>query len=272
MVARYYDRKNRLSRTMRWSEVREFDGRQLPAKMEMQAEVSGWLFKRGRFGLSFSFQDATCRGTKDQIFDYCLMHLAGGPEDDQTHAELWQKVLKIVNPAQQQQTYDKPMQHRMKQLGLKNEKEWLLGLIRSDNRSLAKAAITNAERIAPEEANNLFCEIIPDVRLKPSVRAAAISVLTKDADLQAMLSLVDVIDNNTLCYSKEDCLCTHESYPFCDHPGVRMMNELRENWYAEEGKSMTLGDKAKDKLKELTKKDFGKDSIAWRKWLKAHKK
>jgi len=38
LVARYYDRKNRLSRTMRWSEVREFDGRQLPAKMEMVPE------------------------------------------------------------------------------------------------------------------------------------------------------------------------------------------------------------------------------------------
>ena len=38
LLARYYDRKNRLSRTMRWSNVREFDGRELPAKMEMIPE------------------------------------------------------------------------------------------------------------------------------------------------------------------------------------------------------------------------------------------
>ena len=38
LVARYYDRKNRLSRTMRWSNVRQFNGRQLPAKMEMVPE------------------------------------------------------------------------------------------------------------------------------------------------------------------------------------------------------------------------------------------
>jgi len=38
LVARYYDRKNRLSRTMRWSNVRQFDGRRLPAKMEMVPE------------------------------------------------------------------------------------------------------------------------------------------------------------------------------------------------------------------------------------------
>jgi outer membrane lipoprotein-sorting protein len=38
LMAKYYDRKNRLSRTMRWSDVRDFDGRQLPAKMEMVPE------------------------------------------------------------------------------------------------------------------------------------------------------------------------------------------------------------------------------------------
>jgi outer membrane lipoprotein-sorting protein len=38
LVARYYDRKNRLSRTMKWSDVRDFNGRQLPAKMEMVPE------------------------------------------------------------------------------------------------------------------------------------------------------------------------------------------------------------------------------------------
>ena len=36
--ARYYDRKDRLSRTMRWSEVREFDGRSVPARMTLVPE------------------------------------------------------------------------------------------------------------------------------------------------------------------------------------------------------------------------------------------
>jgi len=36
--ARYYDRKDRLSRTMRWSEMREFDGRSVPARMTLVPE------------------------------------------------------------------------------------------------------------------------------------------------------------------------------------------------------------------------------------------
>jgi outer membrane lipoprotein-sorting protein len=38
LQARYYDRRERLSRTMRWDEVREFDGRRLPARMKLQPE------------------------------------------------------------------------------------------------------------------------------------------------------------------------------------------------------------------------------------------
>ncbi len=38
LLARYYDRKDRLARTMRWDEVREFDGRRLPAHMTLTPE------------------------------------------------------------------------------------------------------------------------------------------------------------------------------------------------------------------------------------------
>jgi outer membrane lipoprotein-sorting protein len=38
LQARYYDRKNRLARTMRWDDVREFDGRRLPVHMTLVPE------------------------------------------------------------------------------------------------------------------------------------------------------------------------------------------------------------------------------------------
>jgi len=38
LLARYYDRKNRLARTMRWDEVRKFDGRRLPVRMTLVSE------------------------------------------------------------------------------------------------------------------------------------------------------------------------------------------------------------------------------------------
>jgi outer membrane lipoprotein-sorting protein len=38
LQARYYDRKNRLARTMRWGDVQEFNGRRLPAHMTLVPE------------------------------------------------------------------------------------------------------------------------------------------------------------------------------------------------------------------------------------------
>jgi outer membrane lipoprotein-sorting protein len=38
LQARYYDRRGRLARTMRWEDVREFDGRRLPARMTLEPE------------------------------------------------------------------------------------------------------------------------------------------------------------------------------------------------------------------------------------------
>ena len=38
LVARYYDRKDRLSRTLNWSDVKEFDGKLIPARMTLIPE------------------------------------------------------------------------------------------------------------------------------------------------------------------------------------------------------------------------------------------
>jgi outer membrane lipoprotein-sorting protein len=38
LQARYYDRRERLARTMRWDDVREFDGRRLPVRLTLEPE------------------------------------------------------------------------------------------------------------------------------------------------------------------------------------------------------------------------------------------
>jgi len=243
----------------------------LPARIKFEGEVSGWLFKHGGFGMFFSFQDENCEGTKEQITDFCLLKLGSNPEDE-AYLRAWQKVLTKVAGAKHGQTHDEWMQWRIENSRWKNEKEWVLNLMRSDNPHLAAAAIPGAQKIAGEEAEYVLSEIIRNNDVRANVRAKAIWTLSEDAGPEAMLALVDMLDDNTLCHSKEDNLHMHESYPFHDHPGVQMMNEMMENWYIEEGKSITLGGEAEKKLKELTKKDFGKDMKAWRKWIEANVK
>jgi len=243
----------------------------LPARAKFEGEVSGWLFKRGRFGMSVSFRGVDCEGTKEQIIDFCLLQLGSNPEDE-AYFRAWQKVLTAVTAAEQGQTHDEWMQWRIENSGWKNEKEWVLNLMRSDNLHLAAAAISSAQKIAGKEAEDVLCEIIGNNDVRANVRAEAIYALTKDAKPEVLLALVNVLDDNTPCHSKEDNLYMYESYPFYEHPAVRLMSEMTENWYIEKGKSITLGSEAEKRLRELTKKDFGKDDRAWRKWIERHGK
>ena len=238
----------------------------LPARISVVCEFSGWLFRPGGFRVSFSFQGESCEGTKEQIIDFCLLQLVSNPEND-AYFKAWQKVLVKITEVKQQQTHDEWIQRRIEKGGWENEKEWVLSLMRSDNPHLAVAAISRARKIVGKEAEDVLCEIIRNNDIKPNVRAKAIQTLSEDARPEAMLTLVDMLDDNTPSYSRQDNLHMRESYPFHNHPGVRMMNDMLENRYKEEGKSMTLGSEAEKKLRGLTKKDFGKDIKTWRKWV-----
>jgi hypothetical protein len=243
----------------------------LLAKAKFEGEVSGWLFKHGGFGMSASFQAVDCEGTKEQIIDFCLLRLGSNPKDE-AYLRAWQKVLTAVTAAEQGQTYDEWMQWRIENSSWKNEKEWALNLMRSKNPHLAAAAISSAQKIAGKEAEDVLCEIIGNNDVRAYVRAEAIYALTEDAKQEALLALVNVLDDNTPCHNKEDNLYMYESYPFSEHPAIRMMNEMTENWYIEKGKSITLGSEVEKRLHELTKKNFGKDGGDWRQWIERHVK
>jgi hypothetical protein len=249
------------------------DGEYLLAVMQIRltisGKVSGWLvFKRGGFSLSWPCSLVECKGTRQQIIDLSLLQLGDNPED-KDHTKVWQKVLSVVAPAQPARTYDEWIEWRLDNSRWKTEEQWLLDLMQSENPDLAAQAVTSAKTIASEDVQDVLRRIILDDRAKAFVRARAISKLTKDAGPEAMMALVDVADNSTPRYSRANYLYMNESYPFYDHPLVRWSREATDNWLEEEGNSITIGNKATEKLRELTKKDFGTDKKAWRKWIKA---
>ena len=244
----------------------------LQTRLTIGGEVSGWLFfKQPRFGLSWPCSLANCRGTRQQIIDFCLLQLGDNPED-KDHIKVWQKVLSVVVPAELAQTYDEWIKWRLDNSRWKSEEEWLLALMQSENPYLAAEAVASAKRIASEDAEDMLRRIILDDRAKTFVRARAISTLTKDAGPEAMMALVDVADNSTPSHSREDLLYMNESYPFYDHPQVRWTREATDNQFKEEADSITIGNRATEKLRELTNKDFAADKEAWRKWIKANVK
>jgi len=144
--------------------------------------------------------------------------------------------------------------------------------MQSENPYLAEQAVASAKRIASEDVEDMLRRIILDDGAKTFVRAEAISTLTRDAGPEAMMALVDVVDNSTPSHSREDLLYMNESYPFYDHPTIRWGREVTDYQYKENANSITIGNKATEKLRELTNKDFGTDKKAWRKWINANVK
>ena len=264
----------------------------LPGKMKIEGEVAGWFFKHGGISISVSFRAVNCEGTTEQIIDFCLLQWGSNLENE-AYVRAWQQVLEKVAQTKQVQTYDEWMQWRLEQGDWANEKEWVLNLMRSDSPDLASAAISSSQRIAGRAAQKVNCQIIRDGNIRSDVRARAISILTKGAGPEAMLTLVDVLNDETPCYREEYDHCMDKSYPFYNHPGIQMRRAWAK-WFEKKGKSkapetsiierageciilknempMTLGDKALLKLTKLTKRDFGKDKQAWREWVEANTK
>ena len=235
-------------------------------QIKIDSEMGGWIFKHGYFKLGFSNQIRGCVGSREQITDFCLLHWREDLKDE-SYARIWRKILVKVTGQNEGENYNDWLQWRLKQKNLDSEKKWVLQLLGSDNPNLAWAAAMQACKIAGKKEAAIL-NLIRDKNVRADIRGWAISSLTKGVGREGLLALVDVLGDQTLRWKSEYLYFLSDSYPFSDHITV----SLARKWYEEKGKSVTVGNEAERKLRDLTKKDFGKDARAWRKWIEGHVK
>ncbi len=232
----------------------------------------GGILSRNSMGLSISHNPNSCVGSKEQITDYCLLRWQQEQKDELYHAG-WQKILSTVTGQSYGPVRDEWLQWRLKQGNWSNKNEWILDLMRSNSWDLASAAIKNSSKVPSQKARKVLTGIIQDENVRPDVRGKAMIALPETITFEAATTLVDLIDDDTPRWKKEYTYFINESYPFYDRPGIRMMREwIEKNEEIKAIKSSTLGNEALKALKKLTKKDFGKNKEAWRKWIKKHVK
>jgi hypothetical protein len=237
---------------------------------KIHSERNRWLFGSRKIDFSFSMQTENCMGSKGEITDFCLLEWSTNFEDE-SFSRAWQKVLKKVTGVDSTWFYNDWLKWRLAEGGWSNEEEWVLGLIESDNTDVARLAISRAEKIASKQAMSILCKIIPDSSVHIIVRVSAIGYLNKDVGSEGLLALVDVLDDKAR-QDMEYYLSADKSGPLADHPCVRWVIEISKKWYEKNWKPLTIGDHAENKLKQLTKRDFGGNANAWRKWIKANVK
>ena len=239
-------------------------------KFKMYFKKSSLMFWKGEFGFDLAMKMAACKGSQAEIADFCLLEWSNNFEDE-SFSRAWQKVLKKVTGVDSTWSYNDWLKWRLAEGGWSDEEEWVLGLIESDNTDVARLAISRAEKIASKQAMSMLCKIIPDSSVHIIVRVSAIGYLNKDVGSEGLLALVDVLDDKTQ-QDMEYYLSADKSGSLADHPCVRWGIEISKKWYEKNWKPMTLGDFAENKLKQLTKRGFGKDAKAWRKWIETNVK
>lgn len=239
-------------------------------QFKMSFRKGGWVFWQGTVDFTLSMGTTNCRGSKAEITDFCLLKWSDNLEDE-SFCRACEKVLKKVTGANLQGSYNDWLQWWLIQSGWTNEQEWVLGLIESDNPSVAALAIHRAGKIARKQAETVIFKIIRDNNVHAVVRASAIWHLDKDVGQKGLLVLVDELDDKTQ-QDMEYYLSADKSGPLADHPCVKWGIEMSKKWYEKDYKPETLSDLAEQKLKKLTKKNFGKDTKAWWKWITANVK
>lgn len=118
------------------------------------------------------------------------------------------------------------------------------------------------------EQEHRFIQVVKDSSRHVESRSDAIAFLVSRKTKTSLTAVADIIDDPTP-FKTEITLVYENDYPLRYHPivsGFVSKKEEKGNKY----KDKTLGQIAMEKLKKVTKKDFGSDKEAWKQWIKRH--
>lgn len=236
----------------------------------MNAEVksSKWLLKSFNCYMGSSLDTMDCEGTLQQISDFCLLRLRSEQTNTQQALAL-AKVLRAVQGTDTPPRYQDLLQARLQHGGFKDETDWIVSCIRKGTPDLAIGAINAARRNADERVRNAVCRVLSDPEIRADVRAAAIHWTATAKNQQVFNLLCDLVANQTPAYKREFLPILGKNYAFSDRPVVEAARAVLER-QLQNSAAQTLGDLAQGQLKNLEKKDLGKDPQRWRNWLQLH--
>ena len=243
----------------------------LAEDIQIRAESSGWPIKSFVIVISGFYEPIDCSGTKEQITDYCVLKLSDKKSD--LRAKELKKVLRAATGTEPNGSFEELAQKRLIEGGFKYRAEWVRSCILSDSPELAKEAIRSAKK-NNKIIKEALCKVIVDRNVRSDVRVTAIEVAGAGSrNKNELLAMCDVLDDSSPYFKREYVHMLRENYPFFEDITFKAAkSELERCLKKNPDISKTVGDLAHERLKCLTKKDFGKDSPRWRKWIEKNVK
>jgi hypothetical protein len=227
----------------------------------------------------FSGHFNNCKGSKEEIVDFCVMQIVGLNPPDTTNmpelaASLMEIQLRILNNLTTEYR-NLPLEEikdkHLRKKGFSSYEDWLFSLIDSNNPELTKGAI-KFSKLSSDKVIDKLLIIVQNETVRADVREIAISKLAGQRKTDVLMAISELLDSETLTRKKDYGLQFDEEFPLAEHPHILFFKKGIKNWYDTEGKKHTIAKAAYDTLRKTTKKDFGRNKKAWRKWINANVK
>lgn len=224
-----------------------------------------WLIKGFGASISLGFDGFCCEGTRDELEDFCLLHLRSRQADLVARGDT-QKLLDAVEAPSAGMPWFQAIAHRLKRGGFADEQSWIANCIGSANAKLALTAIATGGRWGPR-VRTALCKTITDRQKRGDVRAAAIRAAARVANRDVVRALCVVVDDDTSALSEDPNPVLSENYPFADRPWVQAIRPFVQQQPTHDPKSpKTIGLLARAHLTKLSKRDYGADPAVWCNW------
>jgi hypothetical protein len=242
----------------------------------MAAEIksSKWVLKSFNASIGLTVENLDCVGTREQLMDYCLLWWHA-EQSNALHAAALRKVLRRVTGDEPCQDFNTQFKQRLKSGGFNNVKDWLVHCIGSDCPELQLQGLFAAMQTTDgdKRLSVAACRLLPGSRVRPDVRATAIDMAVRANSRESLLAICKLLGDTTQVYRREFVPMLQTNYPFDGRALVKATRQGMEGWFKKSpDASKTLGKLAREKLKEVAKRDLGDQEQPWRSWVESRKR
>ena len=215
--------------------------------------------------MSLSYVGADCKGTRQEISDFCLLRLRSYRSNEVCAAQT-RKLIHALNGTNSIGPYAQLLEQRLALGGFKDETDWIVFCISSRSPDLALEALTAYSDVP--RVRETVCKIVRDRKIRSDVRTEAIKLIAKSKDKDCLFALCDVLDDPAPPDTLEYYSLFDKDFPFANRVLIQSIRPLLETQIIGTLKrNPTIGALARSQLKKAAGRDLGADAAPWREWI-----
>lgn len=257
---------------------------------EFSFETELQLLSESSFSWELNCEFTACKGPLDEVINFAFWGTVHDPNAIQiekySSESLSENIIKnqlaVNNLVERRDNLAAAVLKTIEQVYPEENDNPMIGKLRDPNtlaadpntsgESCYRLFITHKEKEKGGENKKTdiqrFIRSMKDPSRHPEDRIDWMNYLVYKKTRQSLSAVVDMLDDKTPYRAKKK-LFAHEQFPLKYHPIIKQFFTFREE-AQKKFKDKTLGQISLDSLKRVTKKDFGTDQEAWKKWIEKH--